>query len=647
MMKELDVPDSERLTELLLVWESRRADGESVDVSAICENYPELAESLRELIGRIVSVEQALGMTTYHDPRANRADHLLRNEPSNLPQIAGYEIQEVLDQGGMGVVYKARQIELQRIVALKMMHEFHLSDRRISRFRVETEAVAKIQHPNIVQIFESGESDGRPWFSMEFVPGGSLKDHISKAQPVSNLGARDGKTTQPVSNLGARDGKTTQLEARESAELVLTLAIAVHATHEQGIVHRDLKPSNVLLTSTGMPKLADFGLAKHLDAESENTRTGEIIGTPNYMAPEQAEGASDLIGPAVDVYAVGTILYEMLVGKPPFDSPTALEALRRVTSEEPTFPNEARNKIPRDLQLICLKCLQKKPHERYGNAALLADDLERFLTSRPINAESIGPIRRTAKWVRRRPDLAALTLACVGLVVALAFMAGDRYRAEQNTRERAVELAPQALEILKRNCAQCHGADSNKIEKQLNVFDHAALLSGIRNIVVAGSPADSRLIQRIADGSMPPEEDEEELPRVSEVELSILNDWIAGGAPKFPVENPDNPTPPVVPYSSIAADVRDILQLRCYLCHKYDVARGGIKILNHRLLLTVRKMVVPGLPEESELFHLITASVDDLRVMPPANQPRLTLEEIETIRRWIVEGAAPFPRVKK
>ena len=362
------------------------------------------------------------------------------------------------------------------------------------------------------------------------------------------------------------------------------------------------------------------------------------------MAPEQAEGATDSIGPAVDVYAIGTILYEMLVGEPPFHSATPLETLRRVTSEEPAFSADFKSKLPRDLQLICLKCLRKKPAERYVNAALLADDLERFLTGRPITAEAIGPLHRAAKWIRRRPDLAGLSIACGALVIAIAFMAGDEYRSFRTTRKLAIELAPQAREILKRNCIECHGPTASKPDKALNVLNHESLLWSTRSIVKPGSPGDSRLIQRITDGSMPPEEAEERLPRVSEQELAILTDWIAGGAPEFPAEDPNNPTPPVVPHSKLAADVRDIFQQHCYKCHKYNVARGGIKILNHRLLLTVRKVVVPGLPDESELFHLVTADETNESAMPPASSPRLSPEDIAVIRRWIVEGAAPFPK---
>jgi serine/threonine protein kinase len=251
--------NSDRLSELLLEWEARRANNQHVEAAELCANSPELAAELQLQIDRIRMMEELLGETISGSSIETTND---APPQSNMPTVEGYELQEVLDRGGMGVVYKAKQIELQRIVALKMMHEFHLSERRVARFRIEAEAVAKIQHTNIVQIFECGESDGRPWFSMEYVPGGSLGDFIKRGLP----------------------------DPRETAELVLTLAIAVHATHEHGIVHRDLKPSNVLLTATGMPKLADFGLAKKLDAESEHTRTGEILGTPSYMAPEQAEG---------------------------------------------------------------------------------------------------------------------------------------------------------------------------------------------------------------------------------------------------------------------------------------------------------------------------------------------------------------------
>ena len=607
--------ESEFIERLMLEWEARRANSGDVSASGLGIDDVELLGKVQSRIDKILCVERLMGITVDNSSSAEILQE--QHSVARLPEIDGYDVCEMLDQGGMGIVYRAKQLELQRTVALKMMHEYRLDERHAERFRVEAEAVAKVQHPNIVQIFDSGESNGRPWFSMEYLPGGSLKDYIATGLP----------------------------DVRESAELALTLAIAVHATHEQGIVHRDLKPSNVLLTNTGMPKLADFGLAKNLESDSDTTRSGEILGTPQYMAPEQAEGKRDRIGPAVDVYAVGVILYELLVGRPPFLGSTTLEALRRITDEDPLFPTEAKRRVPRDLQLICLMCLRKNPGERYVNAALLADDLECFLTGRPINADRVGLARRVFKWGQRRPDLAIATFACVVLLLVTVFMAGDRYRVQTNSRELAVQLAPQAREILKRNCLECHGTDAVD-SKLLDILNHDALINSSRSIVVPGVPDDSRLIQRITDGSVPPEEEEERLPRVSEKELQILRSWIAGGAPFFDAES-DAHTPPVVPHSEVAAKVRDLFHRKCYECHKYDVARGGIKILNHRLLVTVRKVVVPGLPADSELVHIVTSEADAPSAMPPAGYDRLTTEDVELIKRWIAEGAAPFPKLKQ
>jgi len=218
-----------------------------------------------------------------------------------------------------------------------------------------------------------------------------------------------------------------------------------------------------------------------------------------------------------------------------------------------------------------------------------------------------------------------------------------RDREARRIRLRAQQLAPQVREILQRNCYECHGQDPDNIEKGLDVLDHERLFDSDRNYVTPGAPADSRLIQRIADGSMPPEEEETRLPRVSELELSILKDWILGGAPRLPPDDPQNPIPPVVPYSELADKVKQIFQQRCYECHRYDVARGGIKILHHRLLVTVRKVIVPGQPEESELFQLLTTR-DPKRVMPQPPAKPLRPEEVEVIRQWILKDAPPFPK---
>jgi serine/threonine-protein kinase len=306
-------------------------------------------------------------------------------EPARVP---GYEILSELGRGGMGVVYKARQVQLNRLVALKMiLAGGHASAADLARFRREAEAVARLQHPHIVQIHEVGEAEGRPFFSLEYVAGGSLADKL--------------------------DG--TPLPPRQAAELIETLARAVQAAHERVIIHRDLKPANVLLTADGTPKLTDFGLAKRLDQEKGQTQSGAIVGTPSYMAPEQARGGSKAIGPAADLYALGALLYELLTGRPPFRAATAMDTIFQVLTEEPVPPCQLQSKVPRDLQTIALKCLAKEPGRRYLTAGELAADLRRWLGGEPIRARPVGRVERGLKWVRRRPAQAAL-LAVVLLV---------------------------------------------------------------------------------------------------------------------------------------------------------------------------------------------------------------------------------------
>jgi WD40 repeat protein/tRNA A-37 threonylcarbamoyl transferase component Bud32 len=326
------------------------------------------------------------------------------------PSIASYEILGEVGRGGMGVVYKARQVKLNRLTALKMMvtGSQAMPEQR-ARFRGEAEAVARLQHPNIVQIYEIGEQDGRPYLALEYVPGPSL------AQALTG-------TPQP---------------ARPSAQLVRTLADALHHAHQQGIVHRDLKPANVLLSfsreplasadaalakgsrlNEGVPKVTDFGLAKYLDAPSGPTQTGAIVGTPSYMAPEQASQVKD-VGPAADVYALGAILYELLTGRPPFVGETVLDTLDQVRHADPVAPRQLQPKLPRDLETICLKCLRKEPLKRYENALALVDDLERFLQDRPIKARPVGRTERTVKWVRQNRALAGLLVVAALAVAAL------------------------------------------------------------------------------------------------------------------------------------------------------------------------------------------------------------------------------------
>ena len=309
--------------------------------------------------------------------------------------VQGYEILGILGRGGMGVVYKARQLKLNRLVALKMiLAGEHAGSDALERFRAEAESEARLQHPNIVQVYEIGDHQGHPYFSLEFVDGGSL------AQKLAG----------------------TPLPPLEAAWLVETLARAMDYAHQRNIIHRDLKPANVLLTKDRTPKIADFGLAKQLEGDSTNTQTGAVVGTPSYMAPEQAAGHSKNVGPAADVYALGAILYECLTGRPPFKSATAVETVLQVTLDEPVPPARLQPRTPRDLETICLKCLEKQPARRYASARLLAEDLRRFRAGEPIEARPVSVVEQGVKWAKRRPAVASLLGTLTALTVAAIFL---------------------------------------------------------------------------------------------------------------------------------------------------------------------------------------------------------------------------------
>jgi tetratricopeptide (TPR) repeat protein/tRNA A-37 threonylcarbamoyl transferase component Bud32 len=307
--------------------------------------------------------------------------------------LAEFEILAELGRGGMGVVYKARHRQLNRIVALKMIGEGkHASPEVRKRFLIEAQAVARLHHPNIVQIYDIGEADGRPYVTLELLGGGSLADRLQG-------------TTQP---------------GRTAAALVQTLAIAMHAAHQAGIVHRDLKPANILFDADGVPRITDFGLAKWQDVEEGHTRTGQVMGTPCYMSPEQAQGDVHRIGPAADVYALGAILYEMLAGRPPFKGASVMETLHQVVYDDVVPPSRVEPRIARDLETICLKCLEKEPARRYSTAQELADDLRRYLDNRPVLARRTPVWERGAKWVRRRPATATLLGLAAAALISLA-----------------------------------------------------------------------------------------------------------------------------------------------------------------------------------------------------------------------------------
>ena len=310
-----------------------------------------------------------------------------RNE-TDFPNLPEYEILAVLGHGGMGIVYKARHRSLNRLVALKMIRAGSLAKPEdLARFRVEAEAVAKLRHPNIIQIYDIGEHDGLPFVALELLEAGSLHDML---------------------------GGTPQTGER-SAAIVATLARAVQAAHEAGIIHRDLKPSNVLFASEDTPKVTDFGLAKRLE-ESGQTQTGQVLGSPSYIPPEQAQGRSKEVGPTADVYALGAILYETLTGRPPFKGTTPVDTVMQVLHDEPVPPSRLSPQVPRDLETICLKCLAKEPHRRYPTARALAEDLDRYLANQPIRARRTPPWELGLKWARRRPTFS--TLGAVGFLVA-------------------------------------------------------------------------------------------------------------------------------------------------------------------------------------------------------------------------------------
>jgi tetratricopeptide (TPR) repeat protein len=424
---------------------------QSSDLAETVEYAPQLAaidDQAATVASEICSEsgsEVGLAMAPAAEPAHATGNGTLDSAPHF---VAGYEILGVLGRGAMGVVYKALQPGLKRVVALKMIRAAdNARTQELARFRSEAEAVAQLQHPNIVQIFEVGEDEHQPFFSMEYVEGDSLAAKI------------DG-TPQPP---------------REGARLVQILALAVQAAHQKRIVHRDLKPANVLLTTEGAPKITDFGLAKRLEEDSAQTHSGAIVGTPSYMAPEQAEGRVEDIGPCSDVYSLGAILYELLTGRAPFKAGSVLDTLQQVRTQEPVAPIQFAPSIPRDLETICLKCLQKEPRKRYDSAGALAEDLGRFLAGEAIHARPISSVERFGRWCRRNPRMAVLSglflLALAAWATTSSILAynvkqqKDRTEAARLDAERNAEIA-HANEIAAKQNAEI--ARTNEIAAMQN-----------------------------------------------------------------------------------------------------------------------------------------------------------------------------------
>src|SRR6266853_1757732 len=311
-----------------------------------------------------------------------------------LGELGDYELLDEVGRGGQGVVFRAHQKSLNRTVALKVIGLGHwATEAHLKRFRLEAEAAARLEHPGIVPIHEVGERDGSCYFSMKFVEGGQL-DEVVRRAPMS---------------------------IRQAVELIAKVARTVHYAHEHGILHRDIKPGNILLDVKGEPHLTDFGLARLLESESTVTRTLEVLGTPSYMAPEQAAGNNTKLTSATDVYGLGAVLYQLLTGHPPFAGGTTFETIKLVLETEPRQPRLWNPKIDRDLSTICLKCLEKDPQRRYSSALALAEDLERSLRHEPIQAKRSGFFMRAGKWVRRKPAIAVLIASLVALAAAMGW----------------------------------------------------------------------------------------------------------------------------------------------------------------------------------------------------------------------------------
>jgi WD40 repeat protein/tetratricopeptide (TPR) repeat protein/tRNA A-37 threonylcarbamoyl transferase component Bud32 len=431
--------------DLLSRWRELRAQGQEVSAEDLCRDRPDLVERLRHDLRAVQAMEAFLDTGSRETlppaapPDAAGATLPPRPEDSSdapaapWPVVPGYEIQGELGRGSMGVVYKARHVKLNRVVALKMvLAGGHAGPEDLARFLAEAEAVAALQHPHIVHLYDFGQQEGLPFFTLEFVPGGSLADKLNG----------------------------TPVPPKEAARVVEQLAHGVHYAHGKGIVHRDLKPANVLLAEGGTPKVTDFGLAKRVQVGTGLTATGAILGTPSYMAPEQAGGQGKRVGPAVDVYALGAILYESLTGRPPFKAATLAETLLQVLSEEPASARQLQPGVPADLETICHRCLQKEPARRYTSAEALAEDLRRFQAGEPIRARPVGSVERAWRWCRRNPVVAGLLTAVaatllLGTAVATYFaraarteagLARDNEQRAQDNEGRAEEEARKARE---------------------------------------------------------------------------------------------------------------------------------------------------------------------------------------------------------
>jgi WD40 repeat protein/tRNA A-37 threonylcarbamoyl transferase component Bud32 len=413
-VNQIELDRTSRFDVVLAEYLEAVEDGVAPSRKELFSRHPDLADELREFFANRDRIE-----TLFRPAPAADTVRIHIEQPRGR-RFGDYELLGEIARGGMGVVYKARQIGLNRTVALKMIRESHVSsaeDKR--RFYAEAETAANLQHPNIVAIYEVGETEGQPYFSMDFVEGPSLAELVAE----------------------------NPLPPKRAAAYMHAAAAAMHYAHSHEVLHRDLKPSNILVDTTDRVRITDFGLARRLDHDSSLTCTGQVLGTPSYMSPEQAAGKHEIVGPASDIYSLGVVLYELLTGRPPFRAANPLDTLLQIKHNEPVSPHLLNPKVPRDLETICLKCLQKEPARRYSSAQLFAEDLQRFLTDRPIQARPIHRAARLWRWCRRNRAVAALLSAAAFLMLLVAVVATAAYfreaglRIEVESKEQATSRA--------------------------------------------------------------------------------------------------------------------------------------------------------------------------------------------------------------
>jgi tetratricopeptide (TPR) repeat protein len=469
-MQTVDCPTAELLARLL----DDTLDGsEAGPIEHHVEHCRRCQEDLERLTSGGRSMETSTMGPLSPDPGARPEPPPGHLSPGEAPRIAGYQIERELGRGGMGVVYLARQTHANRLVALKTVQAGRGRPEDLVRFRVEAESLARLRHPNIVQVHEVGVADGQPFFTMEYVEGGTLADALAE---------------------GPRP-------PREAAALLETIAAGVHAAHQCGVIHRDLKPANILIPALqtdsagggpasgggggpSAPKVTDFGLAKHVGDGEGLTHTGQILGTPEYMAPEQATGGAG-VGVPADLYAMGAMLFELLTGSPPFRADSPWETMMRVVHDPVPRPSRHRPGIPRDLEVICLKCLEKSPAARYASADALAEDLRRYLAGLSILASPAGPARRLLMWCRRRPAAAALALLLAGSVATGAVGVALQWVRAERERGRAEAFNHFLIDDLLLQADPWHGETAPKPDVE-DLLDRAGAAAPER---FAGDPA--------------------------------------------------------------------------------------------------------------------------------------------------------------